>query len=300
MTDLRVKGDVTKSRLLDATEHWISEKGFDSVSVRDITGLAKANVAAVNYHFGSREGLLAAVLNHRMKPLMEMRAANLEALRDEDGVREVLQAWSSPLVAMFASAGMSELSYCRVMGRAMDVLASNIFTEASAANRLVDATLQHCMEQRLPSMSQSEISWRLHFSTGSLIHLLVHGVTAQSDFRLSAAIEFWLDATAQSFAANDGLVERAHPVKAPAARRKTKAVAPLRQMAEVVSAVMGADEIEHVSLENNENTPVLEASAMEQVSPATANTETPQEKEKPEPKAAKPKEDDGYGELFLF
>jgi hypothetical protein len=155
------------------------------------------------------------------------------------------------------------------------------------------------MEQRLPSMTQSEISWRLHFSTGALIHLLVHGVTTQSEFRLSTAIEFWLDATAQSFAANDGLVERA-PVKAPAARRKTKAVAPLRQMAEVVSAVMGADEIEHVSLENNATTPVLEASAMEQISPVTATAENPQEQEKAEIPAAKPKEDDGYGELFLF
>jgi AcrR family transcriptional regulator len=295
MTDLRVKGDVTKSRLLDATEHWISEKGFDSVSVRDITGLAKANVAAVNYHFGSRDGLLAAVLDHRMKPLMEMRAANLQALRDDDGVREILKAWSSPLVSIFASSGMSELSYCRVMGRAMDVLASNIFTEASAANRLVDATLLHCMEQRLPSMTQSEISWRLHFATGAMIHLLVHGVTTQADFRLSTAMEFWLDATAQSFAANEGLVERARPAKTPAARRKTKPSAPLRQMAEVVSAVMGADEIVSISLENNAAPAVLEAAAT-----VTTVAESLQIQEKAETQAAKPKEDDGYGELFLF
>lgn len=300
MTDLRVKGDVTKSRLLDATEHWISEKGFDSVSVRDITGLAKANVAAVNYHFGSREGLLAAVLNHRMKPLMEMRAANLEALREEDGVREILQAWSRPLVAMFASSGMSELAYCRVMGRAMDVLASNIFTEASAANRLVDATLLHCMEQRLPTMSQSEISWRLHFATGALIHLLVHGVTTQGDFRLSTAVEFWLDATAQSFAAVDGLVARVHPGKAPATRRKSKTVAPLRQMAEVVSAVMGADEIEATPIENNAISPVSEAVAVEPINSVASSNETATEQELPQAKSAKPKEDDGYGELFLF
>jgi AcrR family transcriptional regulator len=283
MTDLRVKGDVTKSRLLDATEHWISEKGFDSVSVRDITGLAKANVAAVNYHFGSRDGLLAAVLDHRMKPLMDMRAANLQALRDEDGVREILKAWSSPLVSIFAGSGMSELSYCRVMGRAMDVLASNIFTEASAANRLVDATLQHCMEQRLPGMSQGEISWRLHFATGAMIHLLVHGVTTQADFRLSKAIEYWLDATAQSFATNEGLVERVRPAKTPAARRKTKPAAPLRQMAEVVSAVMGADEIQPISFVTH-STPAVSS----------------QNQEKSEPQAAQQKEDDGYGELFLF
>ena len=275
MTDLRVKGDVTKSRLLDATEHWISEKGFDAVSVRDITGLAKANVAAVNYHFGSRDGLLAAVLDHRMKPLMEMRAANLHGLRDDDGVREILKAWSSPLVSIFACSGMSELAYCRVMGRAMDVLALNIFTEVSAANRLVDATLLHCMEQRLAGMTQSEISWRLHFATGAMIHLLVHGVTTQADFRLSTAMEFWIDATAQSFAANEGLVQRARSSKNPLARRKTKPTAPILQMAEVVSAVMGADEIATNFI------------------PVTTATESKQDQEKAEQQL-------GYGELFLF
>jgi hypothetical protein len=151
------------------------------------------------------------------------------------------------------------------------------------------------MEQRLPGMSQGEISWRLHFATGAMIHLLVHGVTTQADFRLSKAIEYWLDATAQSFATNEGLVERVRPAKTPAARRKTKPSAPLRQMAEVVSAVMGADEIVSISLENNAAPAVLEAAAT-----VTTVAESLQIQEKAETQAAKPKEDDGYGELFLF
>jgi len=53
-----------KRSLLDATERLVVEKGFDLVSVRDITGAIKANVAAVNYHFGSREALMDVVMSH--------------------------------------------------------------------------------------------------------------------------------------------------------------------------------------------------------------------------------------------
>lgn len=290
MTDLRVKGDVTKSRLLDATEHLIAEKGFDAVSVRDITGLAKANVAAVNYHFGSREGLLAAVLDHRMKPLHEERAALLEAMSDEDGVREVLIAWARPIVGLLGTAGMTELAYCRVMGRSMEVLASGTFADASHGVRLLDATLQHAVEKRLPAMIKADISWRLHFAAGALIHLLVHGAALQQDFQLSKAIDQWIDSSAQMFAGSDVLLERSHNVeKTTTTRRKAKSTPPLRQMAEVVSAVMEADE-------TPASAPVAEV--------ATPAVETAPElvqaiAEKPS-KAKKPAQDDGYGELFLF
>ncbi|WFS63261.1 CerR family C-terminal domain-containing protein [Pseudodesulfovibrio thermohalotolerans] len=52
----------TKTALLLAAMEVFADKGFDSATVRDICGLAKANVAAVNYHYGSKDGLYAAVL----------------------------------------------------------------------------------------------------------------------------------------------------------------------------------------------------------------------------------------------
>jgi AcrR family transcriptional regulator len=52
----------TKKALLLAAMEVFADKGFDSATVRDICGLAKANVAAVNYHYGSKDGLYAAVL----------------------------------------------------------------------------------------------------------------------------------------------------------------------------------------------------------------------------------------------
>lgn len=288
MTDLRVKGDVTKSRLLDATEHLIAEKGFDAVSVRDITGLAKANVAAVNYHFGSREGLLAAVLEHRMKPLLEERAALLEALAEEDGVKEVLTAWARPLVGLLGTAGMSETAYCRVMGRSMEVLAAGTFGDAANGVRLLDATLQHAVEKRLPAMIKADISWRLHFAAGALIHLLVHGASLQQDFQLSRAIDQWIECSAQMFAGSDVVLERTRAVAKPAStRRKAKSTPPLRQMAEVVSAVMEADEASITT-----PAPAAPVEAVREIVSEPA-PEAPA-------KAKKPVQDDSYGELFLF
>jgi len=58
-----VKADaLTRARLLDAAQRQFSERGFKRVTVRDICRAAKANVAAVNYHFGDKLGLYREVL----------------------------------------------------------------------------------------------------------------------------------------------------------------------------------------------------------------------------------------------
>src|SRR5262245_56133679 len=56
--------DATRSRLIEAAGHVFAEQGFKATTVRDICAKAGANVAAVNYHFGGKEGLYNAVLRH--------------------------------------------------------------------------------------------------------------------------------------------------------------------------------------------------------------------------------------------
>jgi len=290
MTELRAKGDVTKGRLLEATENLVAEKGFDAVSVRDITGLAKANVAAVNYHFGSREGLLAAVLEHRMKPLAEERITNLASLGEDHGVRELLQAWVSPLVSLLVVSGLPELAYCRVMGRCMEMLASPAFPEAAKASRAVDEKLLESLEKCIPLMSRQEIEWRLHFVTGALIHALVHGASIQDHYRLTAAVEQWVDAATMSFQGTDILYERNEAVKkGNANRRKVRATPQMRQVAEVVSSVMEADEV------NGET-----ADVAEDAPPVVGDNHNAGPVEGKNQKHKKSKGDDGHGELFLF
>lgn len=56
--------DETRMRLLDAAGEIFSGKGFHAATVREITKVAKANVAAIHYHFGSKDRLYQAVLEH--------------------------------------------------------------------------------------------------------------------------------------------------------------------------------------------------------------------------------------------
>ena len=69
MRDLTLPPSESKQRLLDAAEHLFADCGFETVSVRDITQHVKANVAAINYHFGTRDGLIALVVTRYLTPL---------------------------------------------------------------------------------------------------------------------------------------------------------------------------------------------------------------------------------------
>jgi AcrR family transcriptional regulator len=75
------QGD-TKQRILDAAEHLFALEGFRGTSLRDITGRAGVNLAAVNYHFGSKEALLRAVMERRLIPLNQVRIERLTKVRD--------------------------------------------------------------------------------------------------------------------------------------------------------------------------------------------------------------------------
>jgi AcrR family transcriptional regulator len=75
--------DPTKERLLDQAEALFAQKGYDAVSVREITTAARCNLAAVNYHFGSKENLYVEVFRARWAP---------RAMRVQESFRDSLAA----------------------------------------------------------------------------------------------------------------------------------------------------------------------------------------------------------------
>ena len=77
MHEARTASDQTRERLLDAARGMFAQHGFQGATVREICRRAGANVAAVNYHFGSKDGLLAEALN--FAPLKAMQLANAKA-----------------------------------------------------------------------------------------------------------------------------------------------------------------------------------------------------------------------------
>ena len=158
-------------RILDAAERLFGENGIHAVSLRAITSVANVNLASVNYHFGSKEGLIAAVLARRADPINRRREELLDELLSKPGgraptVEEILHAFVDPAFALFDSnetflkfvARMflePEVSFRQVMLRKFNGIAA----------RFVEA-LHHA----LPDITMSELWIRFSFSVGALLH----------------------------------------------------------------------------------------------------------------------------------
>jgi AcrR family transcriptional regulator len=70
--------------MIDAAERLIADRGIGNVSVRDITSAAGVNTAAVNYHFGTKEGLLEAIVQRHAEQFGDRRAELLHGVPDDE------------------------------------------------------------------------------------------------------------------------------------------------------------------------------------------------------------------------
>src|SRR5262245_65628728 len=73
----------TRTRILDAAEELFMQHGFEGTSMRHLTARAGVNLAAVNYHFGSKHALIEAVFRRRLDPMNAARVAALDKLEAE-------------------------------------------------------------------------------------------------------------------------------------------------------------------------------------------------------------------------
>jgi AcrR family transcriptional regulator len=93
----------TRARLLDAAARLFAERGYARVTVRDICKKARANVAAVNYHFGGKDGLYRAVMRHAMETMQATTEAAREAGRDlpaADRIRAYVAVFADRLLGV--------------------------------------------------------------------------------------------------------------------------------------------------------------------------------------------------------
>src|SRR5882724_6771481 len=90
----------TKTRILDAAEKLFGMNGLDATSLRDITAEAQVNLAAVNYHFQSKESLIDAVIERRLGPVNRRRIEMLDAAGPSPSVEQVVDAFLTPPLMM--------------------------------------------------------------------------------------------------------------------------------------------------------------------------------------------------------
>jgi AcrR family transcriptional regulator len=174
-TTSRHAGD-TKSRILDAAETLFIECGYEAMSLRQITSKAEVNLAAVNYHFGSKESLMHAMLSRRLDLLNQERLKLLDRFDTLLGPRltceHVLGAMFIPALRVSRDTRIGGKAFLRLLGRAYTDPSPFIRNflgahYASVAERFFDA-----FQRALPHLPREELGWRLHFAIGALSGVL--------------------------------------------------------------------------------------------------------------------------------
>lgn len=178
-TTTMIPTEGAKLKLVEAAECLFAERGFEAVSVRDITRAAGTNVAAVNYHFGSRDGLVAVVMARYILPVMDERLARLDqAERDRAGkalpVEEILEALVRPLVTQVRRSDHSEKLFCKLLGRLFSLHDQAMPPELEARFSQIMTRFMRAVGKSLPTLDPETVAWRLHFVSGGMIHLLSH------------------------------------------------------------------------------------------------------------------------------
>jgi AcrR family transcriptional regulator len=167
----------TKERILNAAEKLFAEHGFDAASLRSITAEAGVNLAAVNYHFNSKDALIQAIFARRFALLNQQRQEMLQAYKAEAGdkpmpLEKLMRALIEPAFRMPLDSTASVTELGKLIGRiySTDSPAQREIIAAEVRTRL--SQFHESMRAALPGIPAEEYMWRIFFSIGAMIHTL--------------------------------------------------------------------------------------------------------------------------------
>ena len=171
----RARTSATRARLLAAAETLFAERGSHATSVRDLAAKAGVNLAAVCYHFGSKERLLVEALAGQVRPLNERRLAALDAVLAGPGkpdLAAILEAFARAMVEEALADGGRGQKLHRLLSRAFaeaDEVASACFREEllPVARRFLAA-----IRKARPGLSPEKAALGLAFYAGCTVHIL--------------------------------------------------------------------------------------------------------------------------------
>lgn len=169
----------TKDRILDSAEALFAERGFDATSLRGITTRAEVNLAAVHYHFGSKEALFRAVLERRLEPINRRRLELLDALEQDQeeppDVTSLLRAFLEPPLEQIRSLGEAGTLFVRLAGRAHSEPNPQVRELFLRLFQKVVARYGAAFRRALPGIDGDTLHWKFHFLIGAMAHVLSWG-----------------------------------------------------------------------------------------------------------------------------
>jgi AcrR family transcriptional regulator len=159
----------TKQKILDTAERLFAEQGYDATSLRQIIAAAGVNLAAVHYHFGSKEELLDELVVRRAEPVNRARIALLDRLDAADGppdLEKVLEAFLLPM----SEVAVENPQFVRLMGR---LYAEGMMPGISRKHFHGTAIrFLGSLRRALPELPEDELAWRVHFMIGAMAHTM--------------------------------------------------------------------------------------------------------------------------------
>ena len=173
-----IKPPDTRQRILDAAEMLFARDGFRGTSLRTITGRAGVNLAAVNYHFGSKKALLEEVIKRRILPLNKIRKKRLEEVRDlarskglSPDIKDVLTAFIEPTM-LFMESEPGAKSFITFIGRSLADPDDTVRKAFHAVINPMAKILSRTVCEALPGLSKELIFWRINFTMGAFFHAM--------------------------------------------------------------------------------------------------------------------------------
>jgi len=168
----------TRTRILDAAEELFMQHGFEGTSMRLLTAKAGVNLAAVNYHFGSKDALIEAVFRRRLDPMNTERIAALERL-ENPSAEDIIRAFVGPSLRLIEDAKGGGRNFIRLLGRTYTEPAKTIRALIGQMYAPAMQRYKAALERALPQMPADELVWRMHFMFGTLAYTLAATDTVQ-------------------------------------------------------------------------------------------------------------------------
>ena len=179
----------TKERLLDAAEQLFAERGFEGASMRAVTQAAGSAVSAANYHFGTKEALLAAVIRRRLEPMNRQRIEAID--RVEAGgpaaLDDLFEAYFRPSFERLAQArAEGSGSFPRQVAALLySDPPESVQTLKSEVFGAVTARFNEALSRSLPGVPMREVELIQQLAVASLVHV----ISGQLDEDLTRELE---------------------------------------------------------------------------------------------------------------
>lgn len=162
----------TRERILDAAERLFMAHGYEGTSMRQITGEAAVNLAAVNYHFGSKESLMQEVFRRRLDWLNEERLRVLDHMEaDANGKplkpSQIVDGFFGTLLRMADDKNRGGMTFLHLLGRTLTEPSEFIRTFLAHEYASVMERYKQALFAALPDVPKAEIIWRFHFMLGA-------------------------------------------------------------------------------------------------------------------------------------